>query len=148
MVLADILVIDDNPIEGEIFREALRAAAPLVTSHWVGSGEEAMRFLLQEAEYSGAGPVKLVVLDLNMPGLNGFDTLSRIRAIPQIRCVPVLLFSSTKSPHDVDQAYMLGANAVFRKPFSLDRYAEKVRTMVQHWLESVELPTPVARSAS
>ena len=143
MVLADILLVDDNQIDWEIFQEALRETAPTIRSHWVESGEEAIRFLRQEAEYAGMGPVKLVVLDLNMPGLDGFETLRKIRGTPQMSRVPVLLFSSTKSPRDIDKAYSLGANAVFSKPYSLERYVEKVRVMVQHWLQLVELPTPL-----
>lgn len=144
MVSADILVVDDNRIDGQIFQEALREAAPTVVAHWVGSGEEAIRFLRREAEYAGIGPVKLVVLDLHMPGLSGFETLRTIRSNPQMSRVPVLLFSSTKSTREIDRAYSLGANAVFSKPSSLERYVEKVRVMVQHWLQFVELPTELA----
>ena len=143
MVLADILLVDDNRIDWEIFQEALRETAPTIVSHWACSGEEAIRFLRQEAEFADTGPVKLVVLDLNMPGMNGFETLKKIRSNPQMSRVPVLLFSSSKSPRDTDEAYILGANAVFCKPCSLERYVEKVQVMVKHWLQLVELPTPL-----
>jgi len=142
-VPTDILIVDDNPIDGELFQEALREASPGSQARWVASGEEAIRYLKQVGEFSGVGPVKLVVLDLNMPGLDGLETLERIRSSPQISRVPVLLFSSTRTAVEVDRAYALGANAFFNKPHLFERYIQKVRVMVEYWLTLAELPSPV-----
>ena len=86
--------------------------------------------------------MKLVILDLNMPGLNGFETLRCIRNSPELSCVPVIIFSSTKARGEIDRTYSLGANACFNKPNSLPVYFEQVRVVVQYWLQFAQLPSP------
>jgi CheY-like chemotaxis protein len=139
----EILLIDDSPADAKIFEEALREACSRAHAYWVASGEEALDFLTQQGRFSGVGSVKLVILDLNMPGIDGFNTLRRIRDNASISYIPIVVFSSAKAQEQVDLAYSLGANAYFSKPLSLERYIEKIRVLVQHWLDLAELPSPV-----
>jgi two-component system, response regulator len=136
----DILVVDDSMDDGYVFQEALAQANPEVSVLWVASGEEAIAFLLKGGGLMHTCPAKLVILDMRMPGLDGFETLRQIRESPVIGNVPVVMLSSCRSRLDVDHAYQLGANAFLKKPISFDGYVEKVRILVQHWLRSVELP--------
>ena len=140
----DILLVDDSAADAKIFQEALLEASARARIYWVSSGQEALDFLNQQGRFAGLGPVKLVVLDLNMPGLDGIETLRRIKAHPSANRLPVVLLSSSRSPDEVDLAYSLGANVFFSKPISLENYIQKVRILVQHWLDFAELPTPVS----
>jgi CheY-like chemotaxis protein len=78
-------------MDAEIFQEALREVSPRAGVYCVTSGEEALRFLSRADQSKEVGPVKLMILDLNMPGLNGFETLHRIRNNPDLSCVPVII---------------------------------------------------------
>jgi CheY-like chemotaxis protein len=145
----DILLVDDSPADAKIFQEALLEVSARVRLYWVGTGEEALDFLTQQGRFRGIGPVKMVVLDLNMPGLDGIETLRRIKMNPSISRIPAVVFSSSRAPQEVDRAYATGANAFFSKPLSLENYVQKAGILVRHWLDYAELPTPVeARTAS
>jgi chemotaxis family two-component system response regulator Rcp1 len=139
----DILLIDDSPADAKIFQEALLEASARASAYWVASGEEALEFITQQGRFEGVGPVKLIVLDLNMPGMDGIEILRRMKMNPTISRLPVVLLSSSRSPEEVDLAYSLGANAYFSKPLSLENYIQKVKVMVQHWLDLAELPSPL-----
>lgn len=136
----DILVVDDSADDGYVFREALAQACPEISARWVSSGEEAIAFLLNGGELPHTCPAKLVVLDINMPGIDGIETLRQIRESSVIGSVPVVMLSSCRSRLDVERAYRLGANAFFKKPISFEGYIEKVRIIVHHWLRLAELP--------
>jgi len=103
------------------------------------------RYLSQEGKYERVGPVKLVLLDINMPGLNGFETLTLIRSNPDFSRVPVVLLSSTMAPAEIDRSYSLGGNSFLHKPTSLEVYVDQVRTLVQYWLHFAQLPSPIRR---
>lgn len=139
----DILLVDDSPSDAKIFQAALEEAATRATVYWVASGEEALDFLNRQGRFSAAKPVKLVVLDVNMPGVDGLETLRRIKSAVTTNHVPVVLFSSAKALNTVDLAYALGANAYFSKPLSLESYIVKIRTLVEHWLVQAELPSAI-----
>jgi CheY-like chemotaxis protein len=139
----DILLVDDSPADAKIFQEALREASTRASAYWVGSGEEAIDYLNQRGRFIDASPVKLVILDLNMPGIDGVETLRRIKGSTNVNHVPVVLLSSSRATDTVDLAYALGANAYFSKPLSLEHYIEKIRILVEHWLDFAELPSPV-----
>jgi CheY-like chemotaxis protein len=139
----DILLVDDSAADAKIFQEALREASTRATAYWVGSGEEALDYLTQRGRFMDAVPVKMVVLDLNMPGIDGVETLRRIKSSTNMNHIPVVLLSSSRAPDTVDLAYALGANAYFSKPLSLEHYVEKIRVLVEHWLDFAELPSPV-----
>jgi chemotaxis family two-component system response regulator Rcp1 len=140
----DILLVDDSAADAKIFQEALLEASARARLYWVSSGQEALDFVNQKGRFVGVGPVKLMVLDLNMPGLDGIEILRRIKINPEVSRLPVILLSSSRAPEEVDLAYSLGANVFFSKPLSLENYIQKVRILVQHWLDFAELPTPIS----
>lgn len=138
----DILLVDDNAADAKLFQAALLESASRASAYWVSSGEEALEFLYQKGRFVQASPVKLVILDLNMPGMDGIETLRRIKTSSYMHRIPVVLLSSARNIATVDLAYSLGANAFFSKPLSLDHYIAKVRILVEHWLDFAELPSP------
>ena len=127
-------------MESLIFDAALRKRSLSVCTFCVSSGEEALQFLNKEAPFQSAGHVKLVMLDINMPGLNGFDTLSRIRGNPRLKNLPVILFSSSSAAKDIDRSYSLGANSFLSKPTSVNVYFDQLECLVRFWLHFARLP--------
>jgi CheY-like chemotaxis protein len=144
----DILLVDDSPADAKIFQESLMEVSARVRVYWVGTGEEALEFLHQQGRFRSIGPVKMVLLDLNMPGLDGIETLRCIKSNPALKRLPVIVFSSSRASQEVDKAYSLGANSFFSKPLSLESYVQKARILVQHWLDYAELPTPIGARAT
>ncbi len=144
----DILLVDDSQADAKIFQESLQEVSAGVRVYWVSSGQEALEFLNQQGRFQGVAFPKMVILDLNMPGIDGIETLRQIKMNASISRVPVVLLSSSRAPEEVDLAYSLGANAFFSKPLSLESYIHKARILVQHWLDSAELPTPYRPSSN
>ena len=134
------MLVDDNPADARIFETALRDASSRARTYWITTGEEATDFLERRGRFERVGPVKIVVLDLNLPGQGGLETLKRIKSDPNVSRTPVIVLSSTMSQDEIDLAYSLGANAFFQKPITLERYIELVRVLTQHWLDLARLP--------
>jgi CheY-like chemotaxis protein len=98
--------------------------------------------LKQEGRFQGAGRVRLVVSDLSMPGMDGFDFLAQVRKNPSLAMIPIVVMSSSRSPRDVMRCYQLGANSFIVKPMSLETFVSTIGTLVRYWLDIVELPDP------
>jgi CheY-like chemotaxis protein len=144
----DILLVDDNAADAMLFYEALKEIYPATSAYWASSGEEALEFLRREGRFSNMGPVRLIVLDLNMPVLNGFETLKAIKQDALLSLIPVVLLSSSRAKEDIQAAYTAGASVFFPKALSWEQYTEEVRVLVQHWLQFAELPRPVLSAAA
>ena len=141
----DILLVDDNQIEAQIFETAMREASTRARIYWVSTGKEALEFLRQQGRFEGVGSIHIVVLDRRLGGDDGMDVLREIKTDPDISRTPVIMLTSSKSQDDIDLAYSLGANAYFRKPVSLGSYIDQLRTLAQHWLDMAELPSGTRR---
>jgi DNA-binding response OmpR family regulator len=97
---------------------------------------------MQQGRFAGAGRVRLVVSDLSMPGMNGFEFLAEARKNPALATIPIVMMSSSGSPRDVFRSYQLGANSFIIKPMSLETFVATIGTLVRYWLDIVELPDP------
>ena len=123
-----ILVVEDN-VDDELL--TLRALQSVAKSHRVilaRDGEEAVRKLEQ-----GPPPV-LVLLDLKLPKLNGLEVLARLRRLPELEFVPVVILTSSREPVDVREAYRRGANSFVQKPVEFEEFLETVRLLGSYWL--------------
>src|SRR6059058_6221687 len=112
------LVVEDSEADVELLREALADSDPAVELDVVRHGEDALAFLRREVPYDGAPAPDLVVLDLNLPGMGGFEVLEALRADvdPRLRRLPVVVFTTSTTPTDVDKAYDLHASSFVTKP--------------------------------
>ena len=137
-----ILLIDDHPSDAKLLEHALKQAETRVKLYWVATAEEGLEYLKQEGRFAGAGRVRLVVSDLSMPGMDGFEFLAALRRNPALAATPVVVMSSSRSPRDVLRSYQLGANSFITKPMSLETFVATIRTLVRYWLDIVELPDP------
>src|SRR5690606_2146862 len=115
------------------FAEA-KIANPL---HVVGNGEEALDYLFERGRYAGdghTGQPALVLLDLNMPRMDGREVLQAIRAAPDTRSLPVVVMTTSTEPFDVDACYSLGANSYIRKPVDFEQFMSAVKQVGMYWL--------------
>ncbi|MGA2880204.1 MAG: response regulator [Bryobacteraceae bacterium] len=137
-----LLLIDDHPADAKLFQHALDQAETRAKLYWVATAEEGLEYLMQQGRFAGAGRVRLVVSDLSMPGMNGFEFLAEARKNPALATIPIVMMSSSGSPRDVFRSYQLGANSFIIKPMSLETFVATIGTLVRYWLDIVELPDP------
>ena len=131
-----ILLVDDSETDLYLFQEAFRALHSIHELEVVRNGEEALQHL-HAAAGKQAVPA-LIVLDLSLPKMDGFEVLRAIRADSKLRAIPVIVFSSSSNERQVYRAYELGANAYMVKP--LDNFVDLVGDLERFWLRRAELP--------
>lgn len=136
-----IILIEDNRDEQEIILAALGKAHPGMQVEPFSSGEEALDFLQHGAGRSEARRPKVILLDLKMPLVDGFEVLKRLRADPQTATHPVVVFTSSREPRDVEASYRLGANGYVCKPVGFLKMVDLMRTLVAYWF-GVNEPAP------
>ncbi len=136
-----ILMIDDNPADVELVRETFRERAQENVLNAAHDGHEAMRYLHRDGPYTDAARPDLILLDLNMPGLNGFDVLREIRKDYDLCCIPVVILTSSTAQQDIDRGYQFNANAYLAKPVGLDQFSALVLKIEEFWMETVRLPS-------
>ncbi len=112
----EVLLVEDSPADVRIAEEAIVDAGVNVNLHVVNDGEAAVRYLTQQAPYDNAATPDIVLLDLNMPKMNGHDVLDEIRNQNNMKEVPIVLLTASESCDDVEKAHNLGINYYLRKP--------------------------------
>jgi CheY-like chemotaxis protein len=135
------LVVEDNPADVALLRYALTTSSTPISLYAVEDGAQAMAFLQHEGQFTTAPHPHLLLLDFNLPKKHGHEVLAEIKAHPQLKQLPVIMFSSSANPDDVARSYALGANAYLVKPLLLDDYVRVVQHVVQFWCQTAELPT-------
>jgi chemotaxis family two-component system response regulator Rcp1 len=138
-----ILLVEDNPADVKITQRALRDSGFPVDLRVVRDGQEAVDYLLRAGPHA-ADPTwrspDLILLDLNLPRLDGLQVLQRIRATPELRKVPVLILTTSDRPKDIEETYTAGANTYIQKPADFARFVQVLRTIQQYWLDAAMLP--------
>jgi CheY-like chemotaxis protein len=137
---AVILMVEDDDGDVRLTREALRDCKVSNVLHVVSDGESAMAFLRREAPYGDVPRPDLVLLDLNLPRMNGHEVLAEIRADPRLHTIPVTILTTSSSDEDVLRSYELHANAYVTKPVGLDEFLHVVREIEDFWFQIVRIP--------
>lgn len=138
-----ILMADDDEDDRMLAREALAESRVLNDFHCVPDGVELLNYLRHQAPYTDEVryPLpSLILLDLNMPRLDGKGALSQIKADPALRSIPVIILTTSKEEEDMLRAYDLGAASFITKPVTFDKLVELMKTLGRYWIEFVELP--------
>jgi two-component system response regulator len=145
--IVEILVVDDSEEDALLTLDALRNCAPHVAVLRLTDGEQALHFICATNGYAGRPPglPRLVLLDLHMPGMDGVEVLQALRARPDTRDLPVVLWSSSSNQLLIEQGLEAGASAYHVKPSSLDEYRAEIDAIVRRWLQD-ESATDVAAS--
>lgn len=135
-----ILLVEDDPGDVMLIREALEEQefGKLVAD--VNDGEAAMRYVKREGEYAEAARPDLVLLDLNLPRKNGAEVLAEIKNDPSLATIPVIVLTTSKAEEDVLRSYEMHANAYLTKPVDFDRFREIVHQIDDFFGSSVSLP--------
>ena len=137
-----ILVAEDDPLDAELLKRAMKRAAITGPVHFVKDGDEAIEYLQGHGRFADRilYPFPSVVLtDLKMPRRTGLELLDWLRKHPECRVLPAILMSGSWMPRDVDKAYHFGVNSYFRKPSTLDELTELMRLLKGYWSRT-ELP--------
>ena len=136
----DILLVEDNPGDSDLAREALENSKFHNTLHIVDDGEKAMAFLRQQGVYAGMPRPELILLDLNLPRKDGREVLAEIKADEALKCIPVVILTTSQAEEDILKTYNLHANCYITKPIDLNRFLDVVRSIEDFWLSIVLLP--------
>jgi CheY-like chemotaxis protein len=141
-----LLVVEDSESDIQLLREALAESEPNVELDIVRHGEDALSFLRREGEFVSAARPDLVVLDLNLPRMGGFEVLRALRedVDPRLRRLPVVVFTTSATATDVDKAYELHASSFVTKPTAFEHYLDTVRAFREFWLRVARLPASSA----
>ncbi len=135
-----ILLVEDNPTDVLLTREALEEAGMNVRLHVAEDGEAALDFLEQRATFSGAPRPDLVLLDLNMPKKDGRSVLADMRKNQNLRRIPVVVLTTSSQQEDVEKSYNLCANCYIQKPVDFNHFSEVVRLIEHFWFDVATLP--------
>ena len=138
-----VLMAEDDPNDVFLLERAFKAAEIRNSLHHVADGEEAIEYLSGRGKFADRAQFPLpglLILDLKMPRKTGMDVLRWLRGVPGLRCLPVIIFSSSAQPLDVELAYQLGANVFVVKPAGLAERADFARTIKTFWLNLNEVP--------
>lgn len=141
-----ILMADDDPDDRQMAADALKEARIANDLHFVEDGEELIRYLTQTDEYSGPGVAPrpgIILLDLNMPRMDGREALELIKANPDLRRIPVVVLTTSRAEEDIYRSYDLGVAGYIAKPVTFSGLVDAMKELGDYWFQLVELPSDV-----
>jgi CheY-like chemotaxis protein len=138
--VVDVLLVEDDPGDVLMTREAFEHHRIRNTLHVVHDGEQALQFLRQTGEYASAPRPGLILLDLNLPRRDGLEVLAELKEDPGLRVIPVVILTTSHAEEDILRSYSLHANAYVSKPVDFERFMEVIRQIDNFFITVVELP--------
>lgn len=139
-----ILLVEDNQDDYEATMRSLKQNHFINPVHWCRSGQDALNYLRREGRYMDNESTRrpdLVLLDLNMPGIDGRQVLQRIKEDKELKSIPVVILTTSSDQKDVEQCYRIGASTYIQKPVSFSGLTEAIRTMKDYWFGVALLPS-------
>ena len=136
----DVLLVEDSPGDIRLTQEAFRDANSDIRLHVAMDGVEALAFLAQEGAHSNAPRPDLILLDLNLPKMDGREVLKHIRGDDNLKSIPTVILTTSEAAIDINQSYKLQANSYLSKPVQLDKFESVVRSINDFWFEKAQLP--------
>jgi chemotaxis family two-component system response regulator Rcp1 len=140
----EVLLIEDSPGDVRLTREAFRAANPAIHLYVASDGVEAMAFLKREGAHESAPRPDLILLDLNLPRMDGREVLAQIKQDEDLRTIPTVILTTSDAEVDIAKSYQLQANCYLNKPVQLDAFESLVKSINDFWLTEVKLPKQTA----
>ena len=135
-----ILLVEDNPADVRLAREALKGGPVENNLNVVPDGIEAVAYLRREGNYAGVSRPELILLDLNLPKKDGREVLAQIKADDDLKTIPVIVLTTSSADQDIQTAYRLHANCYVVKQLDLDAYISSVRSIENFWFRTAKLP--------
>ena len=136
----DILLVEDDEGDVRLTREVLKDSRVRNNLFVANTGEDALARLRKQGKYAGAATPDLILLDLNLPVMNGREVLAQIKADGELKRIPVVVLTTSKAEEDILRAYDLGVNSFILKPVTFESLVDITRTLSKYWFEVVELP--------
>ena len=141
----EILLVEDNPGDARLVKEALKDGKVLNDLYVVGDGVEALDFLNRRGRYADVVHPDLILLDLNLPKKSGHEVLAEIKDDPDLKRIPVVVLTISKAEEDIMITYNLHGNCFITKPIDFDQFVQVVKAIEDFWLSIVRLPPDEAR---
>lgn len=138
----EILLVEDNPVDVMLTKEAFDAGRVCNNLHVTEDGEEAMDFLYKRGKYTSAPSPDIVLLDLNLPKKDGREVLSEIKGHPSLKHIPVVILTTSEDPEDIWKSYDLQANCFITKPVDLEQFTKALECLGEFWFTLVRFPMP------
>jgi two-component system, response regulator len=138
-----MLLAEDNASDTDLILASLAKVAPVEAIHVVHDGVETLDFIFCRGEYTDRvqePPLSVIVLDVKLPKIDGFEVLRELKADPRTRCIPVVMLTSSNIERDVFRGYQLGANSYLQKPVDFERFRETIRQLGLYWMTMNEPP--------
>ena len=135
-----VLLIEDSPGDVRLTREALSEANPEIELSVAADGIEAMSFLNQQNEHSHAPRPDMILLDLNLPLMDGREVLARIKGDDALKTIPTIILTTSQAQADISTSYELQANSYLCKPVRLDEFMDLVKSINDFWMMKAKLP--------
>ena len=136
----DVLLVEDSPGDVRLTQEAFREANPAVALHVASDGVEAMAFLRREGTHANAPRPDLILLDLNLPKMDGREVLAHIKEDDNLKTIPTVILTTSDAEADIVKCYQLQANCYLSKPVQLDAFEILVKSIDDFWMTKVKLP--------
>jgi CheY-like chemotaxis protein len=136
----EVLLVEDSPGDVRLTREAFRDADVSIRLHVASDGVEAMAFLRRQDEHIHAPRPDLILLDLNLPRMDGREVLAQVKEDPSLKTIPTVILTTSAAEADIMKSYELQANAYLSKPVQLDAFESLVNSIKDFWLTRVRLP--------
>ncbi len=136
----EILLVEDNPGDVRLTREALKEGKVYNNLHWAKDGVEALEFLKRQGRHADALRPDIILLDLNLPKKDGREVLAVIKTDDELKHIPVVVLTTSKAEEDVLKSYALHANCYVTKPVDLEKFIQVVQSIDRFWLTVVTLP--------
>ena len=137
----EILLVEDNPGDARLAWEAIREAKVANNLRWVADGVEALEYLRRQGKYAETTRPDLILLDLNLPRKDGREVLAEIKNDTNLKCIPVVVLTTSQAEEDILKAYHSNANCDISKPVDLEQFIKVVNAIENFWLTIVKLPS-------
>ena len=137
----EVLLVEDSPGDVRLTREAFKDAKVHINLNVASDGAEAMAFLGREGKHANAPRPDLILLDLNLPKKDGREVLAELKESPALKCIPVVILTTSASAADIQGSYQHHANCYITKPVDLEGFLKVVKSIDSFWLSVVRLPS-------
>ena len=136
----EILLVEDNPADVRLTKEALKEGKVYSNLHWAKDGVEALEFLRRQGKFADSPRPDIILLDLNLPKKDGREVLQEVKSDDKLKRIPVVILTTSKAEEDVLKSYNLHANCYVTKPVDLEQFIRVVKSIDTFWLTVVTLP--------
>ena len=136
----EVLSVEDNIADAKMIAEMFKRSKVRANVNFVTDGSEALEYLHKKGKFAGAVLPSLILLDLNLPKMGGREVLEEVKKSPELRHIPVLIFTTSNSKKDIRQCYELQASCYFTKPDNLLRFNQTMKAIEDCWLTAAQLP--------